>query len=32
MIGGARLLHYEAYLTSDVALYGVTTGRMMRNA
>jgi hypothetical protein len=24
--GGARLLHDEAYLTSDVTLYGVTTG------
>jgi hypothetical protein len=24
--GGARLLHDEAYLTSDAALYGVTTG------
>ena len=24
--GGARLLHDEAYLTSGVTLYGVTTG------
>jgi hypothetical protein len=24
---GARLLHDEAYLTSDVTLHGVTTGR-----
>jgi hypothetical protein len=25
--GGARLLHDEAYLTSDATLYGLTTGR-----
>ena len=31
MTGGARLLHYEAYLTSDVTLYGLTTGRYERS-
>jgi len=28
---GARLLHDEAYRTSDVTLYGLTTGRHERN-